>query len=354
MANTLESGLGYAEDVRDGRIEVGHFIKLAIARHFEDLKVKDGVTTRFNKDLAAHALNFFNFVSLSKGESDGGVFICSPWQAFTVISLFGWQVWDTERLRWKRRFRTAYIEIPKKNGKALALDTPIPTPSGWSTMGSLSVGDKVFDENGKPCNVTFVTPTMYNHKCYEVVFSDGAKVIADEEHLWETIPYVNGRGSAKFYTGLPRKDWHNKRKEEVFTTKQIKDTLHFKMAGVDVCNHRIRTCEAVEYDASDLPIEPYLLGFWLGDGHSSSATVTIGDQDKDLIKELEKFTIVREHKGARQENAGGYLLGNGLRDQASRNASIQARLRKLNLINNKHIPDIYLTADVFSRSEGHV
>lgn len=117
MANTLESGLGYAEDVRAKRIEVGELIRLAIDRHFKDLQTMDGVTTRFNKDLAEHALTFFNFVSLSKGETDGGVFICSPWQAFTVISLFGWQVWDTEKLRWKRRFRTAYIEIPKKNGK---------------------------------------------------------------------------------------------------------------------------------------------------------------------------------------------------------------------------------------------
>src|ERR1019366_10034823 len=41
----------------------------------------------------------------------------------------------------------------KKGGKALSLDTPIPTPTGWTTMGALKVGDVVFDERGKPCNV---------------------------------------------------------------------------------------------------------------------------------------------------------------------------------------------------------
>ena len=52
-----------------------------------------------------------------------------------------------------RQFTTAYIEIPKKNGKQLSLDTPIPTPDGWSTMGELKIGDTVFDEKGKQCHV---------------------------------------------------------------------------------------------------------------------------------------------------------------------------------------------------------
>lgn len=117
MANTLESAFGYANDVKDGKIQVGEFVRLAIDRHFSDWKRIDNQTVRFNNTLAEHALEFFNFVSLSKGETDGGVFVQSPWQAFTVASIFGWQIWDTERLRWKRRFRTAYIEIPKKNGK---------------------------------------------------------------------------------------------------------------------------------------------------------------------------------------------------------------------------------------------
>jgi phage terminase large subunit-like protein len=117
MANTLESGFGYAGDVRSGRIPAGEFIRLAIERHYKDMERADDVKLRFNKDLAEIALEFFNLISLSKGETDGGPFICSPWQAFAVVSLFGWQSWDEEKRRWKRRFREAYIEIPKKNGK---------------------------------------------------------------------------------------------------------------------------------------------------------------------------------------------------------------------------------------------
>lgn len=117
MANTLESGFGYAADVRSGKIPTGEYIRLAIERHYKDLERADGIKLRFNKELADVALSFFDLISLSKGETDGGPFICSPWQAFAVISLFGWQSWDDEKRRWKRRFREAYIEIPKKNGK---------------------------------------------------------------------------------------------------------------------------------------------------------------------------------------------------------------------------------------------
>lgn len=69
-------------------------------------------------------------------------------------------------------------------GKALDINCPIATPDGFKTMGELQVGDKVFDERGEVCNVIGVSPIMYNHDCYEVTFSDGARIVADAEHNW--------------------------------------------------------------------------------------------------------------------------------------------------------------------------
>jgi phage terminase large subunit GpA-like protein len=74
-------------------------------------------------------------------------------------------------------------------GKALCVKTPIPTPCGWKTMGDLSAGDKVYDENGLECNVTFVTETMHDRECYRIGFSDGASVVADAEHMWPVSPF---------------------------------------------------------------------------------------------------------------------------------------------------------------------
>lgn len=69
-------------------------------------------------------------------------------------------------------------------GKALELETPIPTPTGWTTMGKIQPGDTVFDERGVPCRVVAATEVMLGRPCYEMVFSDGTKVIADAQHEW--------------------------------------------------------------------------------------------------------------------------------------------------------------------------
>jgi hypothetical protein len=71
-------------------------------------------------------------------------------------------------------------------GKALALETPVPTPTGWSSMGELRVGDEVFDEQGQPCRVVAATEVMLGRPCREVELSDGSVFIADAAHLWVT------------------------------------------------------------------------------------------------------------------------------------------------------------------------
>jgi hypothetical protein len=88
-------------------------------------------------------------------------------------------------------------------GKALALDTPIPTPRGWTTMGEIQPGDQVFDENGEPCTVTAATKVMLGRPCYEVEFSDGTVIVADAEHLWRTSTAAGREMRARPPKGLP-------------------------------------------------------------------------------------------------------------------------------------------------------
>ncbi len=59
-------------------------------------------------------------------------------------------------------------------GEALALDTPIPSPDGWTTMGALNVGDRVFDETGKIRHVIAISETWNNRPTYELTFNDGS------------------------------------------------------------------------------------------------------------------------------------------------------------------------------------
>lgn len=72
-------------------------------------------------------------------------------------------------------------------GKALALDTPLPTVAGWTTMGDVRPGEQLLDEYGAPTTVLAVHPVRAGRVCYDVEFSDGNSIVADAEHLWTTI-----------------------------------------------------------------------------------------------------------------------------------------------------------------------
>jgi deoxycytidine triphosphate deaminase len=83
-----------------------------------------------------------------------------------------------------------WVELPddivaRIEGKALALDTPVPTPDGWRTMGELEAGDWVLDLRGRPTPVVDASETMVGHPCREVRFSGEARVVADVDHLWQ-------------------------------------------------------------------------------------------------------------------------------------------------------------------------
>ena len=73
---------------------------------------------------------------------------------------------------------------PTGSGKSLRLDTPIPTPSGETTMGDLEIGDEVFGRDGKVCKVTYLSPVDETPDLYRVKFSDGQEILANGDHQW--------------------------------------------------------------------------------------------------------------------------------------------------------------------------
>lgn len=81
-------------------------------------------------------------------------------------------------------------------GKALALDTPLPTPTGWTTMGDVAVGDHLLAADGTPTRVVAATEVMQGRPCYEVEFDDGTVIVADAEHQWA----VGAAGDAQILT----------------------------------------------------------------------------------------------------------------------------------------------------------
>jgi deoxycytidine triphosphate deaminase len=132
-------------------------------------------------------------------------------------------------------------------GKALAIDTPVPTPAGWRSMGELRAGDEVFDETGHPATITGATPVMLGRPCREVVFCDGRSLVADLSHGWVT---------------RTRSERRRGRPGSLRTTAEIAASLR---AG-DGWNHHVELAGPVRYPARALPADPYRLGARLGAG----------------------------------------------------------------------------------------
>lgn len=139
-------------------------------------------------------------------------------------------------------------------GKALALDTPVPTPTGWTTMGEIAPGEQVLGADGDPVTVVDTTEVMRDRTCHEVEFSDGTLVVADADHRWRL---ADGR---------------------VRTTAQLAD----EVPGVEIAPHR-----ALRLDERTYAVPPYVLGVWLVAGDATTGNLTVRDAGLEANLALE-------------------------------------------------------------------
>lgn len=140
------------------------------------------------------------------------------------------------------------------SGKSLDNNELVLTPQGWRRMGDLRLGDQVMAVDGTPTPVVGVYP-QGERELYRVTLDDGCSVVVDGDHLWQTT------------TRSERK--HGKA-AGVRTTREIMNSLTFPNGPVQGLNHCIPTCGAIQHPEAVVPLDPYLLGFWLGDGCRAS------------------------------------------------------------------------------------
>ena len=212
-------------------------------------------------------------------------------------------------------------------GKALALDTPLATPSGWTTMGDVQIGDELLGADGRPVSVVAATEVMTGRPCYEVEFSDGEIIVADRQHQWLTWTKAARQHDAE-QAGQRRECSH---RPAVVTTEQIAATLHSRTTDPRP-NHAIEICGALQLPDADLPMPPYALGCWLGDGHSAGARMTVAEPELLMHIEASGLQVHPESSWSSHE-------------------SVSTRLRELGVLGNKHIPMAYLRASEVQRRE---
>ncbi|WP_319805853.1 replicative DNA helicase [Dactylosporangium fulvum] len=222
-------------------------------------------------------------------------------------------------------------------GKALALDTPLPTPDGWTTMGAVKAGDQVLGADGRPTTIVNAFDVLHDRPCYEVEFSDGSTIVADAEHLWKTttgagrrrqsaqvrqwpagelvgrrfthvLPVATGEAGAAgmlsnhrlagprphpysridLLSGLRQRvhqhmDAETRTVHEpIVTTAEIAASLRHPVDGR--LNHAVENTRPLQLpDRSDLPVPPYMLGAGLGEGHIPDAYLRASERQRRAL-----------------------------------------------------------------------
>ena len=317
-------------------------------------------------------------------------------------------------------WRTWLLLAGRGFGKMVDVDTPIPTPSGWSVMGSLRVGDRVFDESGRVCRVTFVSLPEVPDRAYRLKFSDGSSVDACADHQWVTWDHAE-RGAflrspyedvSRFPAEWPA--WRLRQRHggndhgreiveealrmhasgvsmrevarrlgvsrgslvrhlragrfvereaavqsnsigpRIRTTEEIARTLYYIPHGV--FSHCIPNCGPLILPEASLPINPYVLGVWLGIGEWAEASLTLRHADAELFELLRaEGCAVLDRESSRVGLSGRYELGgvgrisNPSTGRKRVGGSLAAELVRAGLVYNKHIPDAYLRASTTQR-----
>ena len=211
------------------------------------------------------------------------------------------------------------FSMPPGTGKLISDDTPVLTRNGWKKHGDLVVGDEVIGMDGKFKKVTYVFPKHFANR--RVWFGNGEHIDCHENHEW--LVYDRGR---------------NTRRNMVVETKEIESTFREGRYYVDRALY-------VFGDDKNLPVKPYSLGVWLGDGENRHPRIANGTGDEDLINGVVADGYALTHIVKSGDNCSFYTF-----------KTLRKDLQKVGMCFStetcsKRIPMEYFTASIKQRLE---
>lgn len=223
----------------------------------------------------------------------------------------------------------AYINADDMGlGKGGIVSARIPTPTGWTTYGEVSVGDEVIGSDGNPTTVTGVFPrgTLL---VYRVTFSDGVTATVDGDHLWVVkTPNDRARGG----------EWRIKETRDLTETHDAAGNRRWSIPLVEP----VEFTSGKEVAPTCLPISPYTLGALLGDGSFRGSDCSISCPDQEVI---DRMKVAPDTLALRRSSGG---LTWGIRGGKTK-AALQALGLDDHLSVDKFIPPAYLRAPITDR-----
>ena len=218
------------------------------------------------------------------------------------------RLWEKYTNDLKSRKKLGCKEIHVATRWSPILDTtPVLTVDGWKTHGELQIGDKVFGIDGKPVDVVNTTEPVW---CDMVVKTHLEDIVCSGNHIWA----VKSRPE---YNAVE------------MTTNEIFERGKPRSVG---------SISPLQFSQPDpLPIDPYWLGLWLGDGSKKAPVIRCDREIKWHCEEtVYDYTV--------SKNCGNLFY-------SYTHQGLRGELVKLGLLNNKHIPEIYKMASVHDRLE---
>ena len=261
--------------------------------------------------------------SINKKKSDKGVIITPTTENLYTLE----DGFYPEMLIWNDKFRISgqadmvfidtidgvrYISID--DFKGLSLDTPIPTINGWKNIEDITTGDIIFDGNGYPTLVENVSEIHYN-PCYKITFDNNSTLTCDHEHKWSISKRISTQNRENI----------EMTSEDIFNYYQNNN----KKLAIEI--HSMKTENAI------LPIDPYVLGLWLADGNRNYGTITC--INNDIWDEVKRrgYNVSENHNESNDRSESRTVF------------SIYTELKQLNLLKNKHIPNLYFRSSFNQR-----
>ena len=224
----------------------------------------------------------------------------------------------------------------------LAVNTPVLTPDGFKQIGEIQVGDIVFSENGEQIDVVATSPVFENRDCYKITFDDGNETISDGRHKWvvqNQLQRTNQRRRSVHKHDKKGTQYETKPLYSVRTTEEMASSTRNRCEkdGKTWSEYSIDFNPVMQVDYKELPIDPYTLGAWLGDGSRSSARVTSMDSEVPNEIQAAGYEVTNEKSSGQGLATSYYIKG------------IRGKLRSLRVWCNKHIPQEYLMSSECQR-----
>jgi len=227
---------------------------------------------------------------------------------------------------------------------------------GETTIGQAKVGESIYDHTGKLTTITGVYPQGVK-PVYEITLLDGRKLYCGLDHNWYVWNYKKSNGhinQSKKNSKSPLGGFEVKTTVELIADYQVKRIYTESRKNSYESKYAIPTAEAVQYPEKELTIDPYILGLWLGDGDNRRAGLTTIDSEIEDV--WCSYAINNGYQCTKYENktskAVHLLITNGKKYLGCRSCSSLSftyKLKELDVLNNKRIPENYKKGSVAQR-----